>query len=369
MANTVLYDFKTGYPDLSLIPRERIDQFMHAIMLHSDALQYAGELPGTMRARTQIARLVAELYGMPTSVEEVIVTTGALSSADTTCRALTQPGDVVIVESPTFFFAVTIFQMSRVQVVGVPIRSDGIDLEALERTLKEYGSRVKLFYAIPAFHNPTGICYSVENRKALLALAERHNFTILEDVTYQPLYYGAAPPPIIRSFDTSGRVVTIASVSKLVMPALRVGWVYAAPPMIATIQRFKGDGGTSMFNTEVVSAYIESGEFGAQIEAARRFYARKHDVMAAAMDRHMPDWLNWSAPGGGYFIWASVPDGMSAASVIQAAQAHGIEIFPGAASYADVKDDSHLRLCFAYLPEPMIEAGIAAFGKVLQGQR
>ncbi|MDX2162656.1 MAG: PLP-dependent aminotransferase family protein [bacterium] len=356
----ILYDFKTGYPNLELVPRQRLHDLAALILERGHSLQYAGDLAGTMRAREQIAALIAHLYDRPVNALEVMVTTGALHSIDVTCRALTMPGDVVLVESPTFYFGVNILQMSRVEVVGVPMRETGIDLDALEAACQTYAGRVKVVYTIPSFHNPTGITATVENRQGLVQLAQRYGFTILEDATYQPLSFGAPPPPIVRAFDDGDCTVTVASVSKLLMPALRVGWIYASPAKVKVLTGFKGDGGTSMFNTEIAASFIEAGDFPAQIAAARAFYARRHHLMIAALDRHAPEWLEWSAPDGGYFIWARLPDGKSAAALHRAAVEQGIDFFRGSASYADGQDDAHVRLCFAYEQEALIEPGIAA---------
>ncbi|MFN8530464.1 MAG: PLP-dependent aminotransferase family protein [Anaerolineae bacterium] len=358
MADRRVYDLKTGYPDLSLVPRERLSQFAQAILMQGTGLQYAGDAAGTAHARAQIAQFLTGIYHLAVDPSQIIVTTGALQSIDITCRALTAPGDVVIVESPTFYYAVTVIQACRVEIVGVPMGSEGIDLNALETIVRQYGGRVKVVYTIPVFHNPTGICASVANRRGLIALAARYGFTVLEDATYQPLYFGEPPPPLIQSFDEGGHVVTVASFSKLVMPGLRVGWVLAAPENIRTIKTAKGDGGASMFTTEIVASYLESGEFADQVEFARRFYAKKHDLMVAALDRYAPQSLNWNAPGGGYFVWGELAAGLSVEKLYTLAQARGVDFFPGSASFADGNDDSHLRLCFAYLPDSDIEPAV-----------
>ena len=366
MAENNLIDLKTGYPHLSLMPREQLQQLMIDVLQSGRGFQYAGDTQGGLHTREQIAQFLTQLYSQSVDASDLIVTTGALGSIDITCRALTLPGDVVLVESPTFYYACTIIQMSHVQIIGVPMTPNGIDLNELEAMCQRYGSRVKVVYTISAFHNPTGINTSVETRHGLIALAQKYHFTILEDATYQPLYFKTPPPPIIQSLDESEHVVTVGSVSKLLMPAIRVGWIYTSPQRINRLKHYKGDGGTSLFNSEVVAAYLESGEFDAQIEHARALYAQKHDVMVQALQRHAPDWFSWRAPHGGYFIWGELPQGKSSARLHQLATENGVDFFVGAASYADGNDDSHLRLCFAYVGESEIARGIEILSECLR---
>lgn len=368
---SILYDLKTGYPDTSIVPRERLAALTTETIASGRGLQYAGEVMGAPHARAQIARLITDLYAVssPVDMEEVMVTTGALHSIDIVCRALTSPGDIVIAESPTFFYGVTTLKMSRVQVIGVPMTPTGLDTDAVEAVIQQYGDRVKLVYTIPAYHNPTGICMSVETRRRLLELAQRYGFTILEDATYQPLYYGEPPPPILKQFDDSGCVVTVASVSKILMPALRVGWIYATPDKMPAFLNAKGDGGTSLFTSDVVSAYIDSGEFPAQIERVRRFTAPRYEAMVTALDQFAPSWLKWDAPGGGYFVWGEVPPEVSIRRLHAAALRRGVDFFPGAASYADGQDDSHMRLCFAYVEADQLRGGVALLSEIMREMR
>ncbi len=358
-------DFKTGYPDLALVPRDLLLAITTDLLRENRGMQYAGDVAGSQPAREQIAAMLHELYGIPVQTNELILTTGALASIDIVCRALTSPDDVVIVESPTFYFAVTIIEACRVQIVSVPMGHDGINLSALELALRQYGSRVKVVYTIPAFHNPTGICATVENRRGLIALARQYGFTILEDATYQPLYFESPPPPLIQSLDDSGRVATVASVSKLIMPALRLGWIYAPADKIALYKRGKADGASSLLSSEIVASFAERGEFLPQVERARALYKRKHHAMVSALDRYAPAWLEWDAPNGGYFVWAKVPPHVSVKALLGRANTLGVDFFAGSASFVDGNDDSHLRLCFALMSEDEIEQGIARLSEAL----
>ncbi len=355
---SIAYDFKTGYPPADLIPRERLSAITASIIESGRGWQYGGDLQGKLPIREQVAHFLSDLSGIAVPPDQLMITNGALAGIDIACRCFTRPGDVVVVEDPTFYYVVGLLKMSRVEVVGVPLASDGIDLAALEAIADQYGERLKLVYSIPSFHNPTGI--NATNRAALARLAAERDFVVLEDATYQPLYYGAPPPPLLKTYDVSGHVVTVASVSKVLMPSLRFGWLWAQPDQVQMFKHFKGDGAPSTFTAEIVADCIRSGMFAEQVERARALYARKYDLMVAALDRHAPSWLDWSAPGGGYFIWATLPEPLNAAQLLPLAHEQGVDLFRGSDCYVNPPHDRDLRLCFAMIDDALIEPGVVA---------
>ncbi|MCC6803713.1 MAG: PLP-dependent aminotransferase family protein [Anaerolineae bacterium] len=346
---TFLYDLKTGYPSMELVPRDRLSELTAQVLGSGRGWQYGGDLRGILAIREQIARFLTETSPASVTPDHLMMTAGAIAATDLVCRAVTKPGDVVVVEDPTFYYMVGILRMSHVEVVGVPLRAEGIDLDALKSLIDRYGERLKLVYAIPSFQNPTGI--TATNRAALAEMARRHNFHVLEDSTYQLLYYGDnPPPPYLKTYDDSGRVITVGTMSKLLMPSLRLGWVWAQPEQIQAFKEFKDDAGSALV-AEVVGDYMRSGEFAEQVERARRLYARKHDRIAASLDRYAPDWLEWSAPGGGFFIWATMPEPLTATKLLPFAQQREVSFFNGRDCYANAPHDRGLRLCFAKIED------------------
>ena len=362
MTTTPVYDLKTGYPDINLVPRQRISEITAEVMRSGRGWQYGGDLQGTLATREPIAQFVSEASGVPVTTDEVMITGGALTAIDILCRSLTQPGDVVVVEDPTFYFVAQVIRMNHVEVVSVPLTADGIDLDALAALCDRYGERLKVVYAIPSFQNPTGL--TATNRAALADLARRRNFTVIEDSTYQLLYFDAPPPPYLKNYDESGHVITVGSMSKLLMPSLRSGWIWAQPHQIQEFKKFKDDAGSTL-TAEIVGDFIRSGELTGQIEHARNLYASRHHVMVAALDRYAPSWLDWSAPGGGFFIWATLPEGLTVAQVEPLAAARDVAFMAGRNCYIDPHDDRHLRLCFAKMEDDVLVEGIARLSEVL----
>jgi DNA-binding transcriptional MocR family regulator len=355
---TIIYDLKLGYPAIDVVPRQRFAEITAEVLHSGRGWQYGGDLMSILPLREQLAAFLTDASASPVTPLDIMGTGGALNAIDIVCRSLTRQGEVVVVEDPTFFFVVQVLRMSGVEVVGVPLCAEGIDLDALQSLLDRYGERLKLVYTIASFQNPTGI--TATNRAALAEMARKYNFTLLEDSTYQQLYYDSPPPPYLKLNDDSGHVVTVGSMSKLLMPSLRTGWIWGLPEQIQHFKMFKDDAGSTL-SAEIVAEFMRSGEFPGQIERARSFYARKHARVVAALERYAPSWLTWSAPGGGFFIWARLPDGLTAERLKPFAHERGVSFMAGRDSYVAPPDDQHVRLCFAMLDEDMLDPAIARF--------
>ncbi len=362
---TIQYNLKAGYPNGQLVPRQRLIEVTAEVLSAGRGWQYGGDLMGSRVLREQLAGFLSARSGAAITSNELMLSSGALTAIDILCRALTNPGDVIVVEDPTFYFVAQVLRMSHIEIVGVPLCDEGIDLDAMQKLVDQYGQRLRLLYAIPSFQNPTGITASAANRAALAEMARRNDFYVIEDSTYQMLYYEAAPPPYLKTYDDSGHIITVGSMSKLIMPALRSGWIWATPEQNQKFADWKDDAGSAL-TSEIVAAMIRTGEFDGQVEHARQLYAHKHDHVVAILDRHAPDWLDWSAPGGGFFIWARLPDGLTASMVEPLARARGVSFMPGRDCYVAPPDDQSMRLCFAMLDDAPLEQGLMLLCEALK---
>ena len=364
----IQYDLKTGFPDLNLIPRGQLSEIMMDLLQRDAPVQYAADSVGEPYAEEQIAAWLSGQTGQSVTRNNLQLTTGAIPTIDQTCRYLTKPGDIVLVEDPTFYYIISKFELYHVDVMGIPMQPDGVDLDALEALCQQHGDRISMFYAIPSYHNPTGYCYSEEKRRALVELAERYDFTVVEDTTYQLLHYGdQPPPPMIRTLaPESDHVIAVGSFSKLVMPALRFGWLWATPAQIDGLLRAK-TAVMSAFSAHVIAEMIASNTLDDQITHARTLYGDKYRLAMQALDDHAPDGFQYVRPEGGYFIWGALPEGVRAGDVLATAQQHGIDFMQGKLAFADENaPDRTLRLCFAMQPDDIVRDGITALCEVLR---
>lgn len=355
----IQYDLKTGYPNLDLIPREQLSAIAAELFTQDRPTQYVGDMRGDTWTREQVGAMLTATTRHTVDVPDLQITAGAISSIDQVCRYITKPGDIVLVENPTFYFIIHKLELSHVTVMGVPMAEDGIDLDALDAICKEYGERVTMFYAIPSFHNPTGYTYTDAKRRGLVEMAHKHNFTIVEDSTYQLLYFGdTPPPPMLREYDTaSGRVITVGSFSKMIMPSLRIGWIWATPPQVDELLPYKATA-TSVFMSQLVGRMIADGHLWGQLEHAQGLYGGKHNIMLNELAAHAPPGVRWTKPNGGYFIWMTLPDGQTATDALAKMHALGVDAAPGQRAFVNGEaPDNTLRLCFALLPDDAVAEG------------
>jgi 2-aminoadipate transaminase len=359
------YDLNLGYPDLDVVPKELLADLTREIVCSNRGLQYGGDLRGVLPVREAVSGFLAGTTGDPVQPSELMITCGSLQGIDIACRSLTRPGDVVLVESPTFFFAINLLQMSHVKLVGVPMRADGVDLDRLQVVIERHSPR--LMYTIPSYQNPTGVCATAENRQQLVALAQKHNFVLVEDTAYHFLHFGAPPPPMLKHYDQgNGHVITVGTFSKLVAPSLRQGWLWATPEQIDQFTNYKADASASTLTCELITEYLRRGDMDHQIAFLQDFYGRKCARMAKSLAEHFPEWVSWTIPDGGFFVWVTLPEYMSAKELRTAAQARGMDFMPGQGCFTEPVADRYLRLCFAYIGEDEIEAGVAILGSILR---
>jgi 2-aminoadipate transaminase len=369
------YNLSLGYPESIAMPSSTLSDLAAEIIGAGRGLQYGGDLYGPRFVRQEIAAFLRDKTQMTIEAESLVLTAGSVHGIDVVTRALTKPGDVVLVEGPTFFFVFNLFRMNQVELVSVPLCEYGIDLVELERLLKQYGSRVRILYTIPSYQNPTGICASAENRRALVMLAHQYDFTILEDTAYHFLYFDAPPPPMLNYYDgqlsgtpnqVANHVVTLGTFSKLVAPSLRQGWIWSTPENIAKFVANKSDAGASTLTSELLSEFLKRGEIDKHLVFLRDLYGRKCQRLADSMRQRLPDWVGWTQPGGGYFVWVTLPRSISATAVRMEALKQGVDFLPGQVCFPNQVEDNTIRLCFAYLDEALLEPGVAILGDILR---
>lgn len=359
-----ILDLGWGHPDPAVLPVAALQRATAAVLARygADALAYGAERgPGPLIAWI-CARLAHTDVRAPDPTD-VVITAGASHALDLLCTICTSPGDTALVESPTYHLAVRILRDHPLNLVVVPSDASGIDVDALEMLLARMArrsQRARLLYFVPTHHNPTGVCLSLERRKALAALAAQYGVLLVEDDVYRELSYDDPAPPSVWSMAPPGTVARIGSFSKSLAPGLRLGYLTADSSLA---QRLIGSGlldsggGLNPFVALTVAEVCESGDFDATVAHLRSTYRARRDALAGGLREHLPPECRFAVPGGGFFQWVELPEGVDAGELLPRAEQTGVSYLPGSRFYLDAPHRNTLRLAFSlYAPHHLVEA-------------
>lgn len=334
------------------------------------AMQYGGG--PALSGLTEYLKARMQSQGLLEYPTDLLVTAGSGQAIDIALRLFLTPTDWIAVEGPTFMGAHFIIANFTRNVLTVPMDADGCDVDQFEALLagrRRSGEPLpKLFYTIPTFQNPTGVTMTLERRQRLMRLAEEYDFLIIEDDAYGSLGFDAAPPPTLRSMDEGGRVLYISTLSKLLGPGVRVGWVVAHPSLISKMARLKSDG-THPFSHSACYEYLQGIDLEARIRWLRQEYHQRCEAMLGALERYMPPGCTWSAPGGGFFLWVTLPEGIDTTALLEQANEAGVTYIPGQAFYVDGAGSNSLRLSFSFPAPAEIDRGIRILGDLVKTAR
>jgi 2-aminoadipate transaminase len=290
---------------------------------------------------------------------------------------LIDPGDVILVELPTYVGALTAFRNVQAALIGVPQEEDGIELTALDATLERLrseGRRVKFLYVVPNFQNPTGLLIGLEKRRRLLEWAERQDLLIVEDDPYRELYFedtaGEADVRPIKADDRNGRVIYLSTFSKTLAPGYRVAWISAPPPLAGKLEMAKQaeDLLTGSLDQRMIFEACRRGVLERQLPILRDHYARKRDVMEQALRREMGGMATWPKPKGGFFLWLTLPRTIDAERMVTRAIEHGVIYVAGEAFYVNGEGQHTMRLSFSAPTHERIEVGVSRLARALRAE-
>ncbi|NWF65432.1 MAG: PLP-dependent aminotransferase family protein [Chloroflexi bacterium] len=360
-------NFASGISDARQFPVEEFRKVIQSVMRRDqiDALEY-GERRGYAPLREGIARILAS-QGLQTHPENILITAGSQQAIFLASQVLLKPNDIVLVEDPTYSAALDLFRTLGFQIVGIPVDSQGMQVEKLETLLQQY--HPKLIYTIPNFHNPTGTCLSSARRRELILLAGKYNVPILEDDFVGDLRYEGHTQPSLKSLDPGGQVVYISTFSKMLMPGLRVGFIVADGPVYDSLLNFKrlSDLATSTLIQRSLDAYMTVGRYQTYLHRSNQIFRARRDAMVNAIKKYLPRSVNYEVPKGGLFIWLQVPKSISANELLPIACKEGVAFSPGNAFFIDgISGEDWIRLNFASQPVEDIEEGIKRLGAALK---
>jgi 2-aminoadipate transaminase len=357
--------FAGGFPDPETFPRERVaalsQEFAAAGELH--AFQYA-PTRGLASALETFAVRLERLQGRRPAEDELVITSGAIEALELVGKSFLDPGDVVVVEAPTYLGSIQSFRSFEATLVGVPLDDHGLDVEDLERRLAE-GLRPKLVYTIPDHQNPAGVSLVSERRAPLVELARRYGFLVVEDVAYRELDFEGESLPSLWSL-APDVVVQTGTTSKTFCPGVRLGWAVGPAEVVSRLVAAKqltdqcaGALGQRLFEESERRGWIDE-----QLTRSRALYRRTGERMLAALERSMPETARWTTPRGGFFSWLTLP-GVDASGLAARAVEQGVAAVPGMLFFPDRRGADSLRLSFSLVDEGKIDEGIARLASLL----
>jgi len=372
-----IISFAGGFPDSAMFDVEGIKEAVNAALTEEPGatLQY-GATEGYNPLREQLAAFMQAKGAKDVTPEQLIVTTGSQQALDLLGKTMISPGDKVIVEGPTFLATIQCFRLYGAEVISAPIDAGGVQTDKLEQLIAEH--KPKFVYLIPTFGNPSGAMLSAERRKKVLEMAVKYQTLVVEDDPYGDLFFGEPPPPSLLAMSASvpGSRELLAhcgSLSKVLSPGLRVGWMIAPPALLANATMCKqfSDAHTSTFAQATAAQYLKAGRMPATLAHVRKVYAERALAMCNALRKELGDAIEFVQPQGGLFVWArltgaggKVKDG---AELAKRAIEKGVAFVPGAPFYANNPDLSTLRLSFATADVGKIEEGVGRLGTALLG--
>ena len=360
-----IYSFAGGYPSAETFPLEDIRRTMSEVIdkYGSKAFQY-----GATQGVPELRQAVAKRYGVP--VERVQITSSSQQGIDVCTRVLVNPGDVILTSSPSYLGALQSFRSYRADIRGVAHISD---LEAFKEAYEEViaqvkaeGKVVKFLYMIPDFQNPSGESLTLEERRMLVGLAQKHDFLIVEDSPYRELRYEGEHVPVMYSIDPD-RVIHLGSFSKIFAPGFRLCWAIAHPEILYKIYVCKQslDLCPPIFDQYVAAEFLESGRLDENLVRSIALYKGKRDLLLGLLERHMPDGVRWTRPEGGLFLFLTLPEGFEAVKFYDKALDAGVAYVAGEFFHPDGNGKNTMRLNFSFMSEDRIAEGVKLLAELL----
>lgn len=356
-----------GQPSADLLPVGLLKTASDAFFAEAQPLDLNyGELMGDHRFRQSLAGLLSREYGAQADADTLVVTAGNSQALGFICERFTRNGDVVLVEEPTYFLAHQIFRDYGLQIVGIPMNEQGMDIDFLQRALKTH--QPALLYTIPSFHNPGGQTLSAERRQRIVELSRQHGFVIAADEVYQMLYYADPPPAAFGTMIDQAAIVSMGSFSKILAPGLRLGWLQAAGETLEQIKHsgvMNSGGSFNHLASHLARKAIDLGLQEDHIRFLRQAYGSRLRAMDAALQQHLGELATWQVPDGGYFFWVKLPDSFDCSELKIRAREYKTGFQAGAVFSCNGELRNYLRLSFAHYNETEISQGIERLAQLL----
>lgn len=361
-----IISFAGGLPNPVSFPMEKLQESTNRVIekYGSKVFQYS-QTAGLVQLREYIANHLNTTQGMNVTAEEIIITTGSQQALDLIGKVLINPGDTVVLEEPGYLGAIQAFSQYRPNMKAVVMEEDGMDMELLQELLEE--NEAKFIYVVPNFQNPSGLTYSREKREKLLALAREYKVILVEDDPYGDLKFDGKPYGYVSKNKIEGSIL-LGTFSKTVTPGMRIGYMVIRDPKLRlciNTAKEAADLHSNIFAQYILWDYLEHNDLSQHITKIRKLYKAQCDAMIGAMEKNFPASVKFTRPEGGMFIWATLPENISAMDLFEKASKKGVVFVPGNPFYVDGRIANTMRLNYTNSDEAVITKGIRLIGEII----
>ncbi len=354
--------------DPGLLPNRFLEREIHQILSDNPRLlsQY-GEIQGDIHLRKAMDEYLKRV-GVPSTPENILVTSGSQQGIDLVARTFVGPGDVVVMEAPTYPGAIDVFRGRGAIILTVPVDKDGMRVDILQNLCDKH--KPKIIYTIPTFHNPTGAVMTSKRRRQILEIAQSIQCLIIEDDPWGEIYFDKKPPAPIKSIDHNGHVIYLKGLSKTLAPGCRIGILAASGTVFNRLLAAKAnsDLGSPLLTQKSVLPFINSKQMMDHYKKLRTALRIRRDLVLELLSQQMPDGVSWGIPEGGLNVWISLPSWLDSNLVLIEAKKQQLTFLPGSACYPVEQENHHLRLSYSYMNEHLLQQGITTLCNILHSQ-
>ncbi len=366
-----------GIPDPRTFPREELADIARRMIIEygDQALQYS-ETKGILEVREMLSHFLFEFRGISVDAENILITTGSQQALDLIARALLDPGDIVITENPSYLAALGAFKIRGAKLVGIKIDKMGMDTYALEETVKKLkaeGKKIKFIYTIPVGHNPAGTTMPTDRKRHLIEIANKYDLLVIEDDPYSYFVYDeTVDVSPLKAYDSEDRVIYLSTVSKILAPGLRIGWIVSPSELTRRLELVKQymDLHSPTLNQFIVAEAIRIGLVKDHAHKLAPFYREKRDAMLKAIKEYFPDNVWYTEPVGGFFVFVYVlKKGFDTSRLLRKAiEKYKVAYVPGKSFHTDGTGENSMRLSFSYPPPDVIVEGIKRIAELIKNE-
>jgi DNA-binding transcriptional MocR family regulator len=363
----IRFNFSEAVINPRLLPSDYLAEQVNQLLLDNPkTISSYSSVQGEIDVRESIQSYICRNEKFSSTISTMIITSGVQQGIDIIAKTFIGPGDIVITEEVTYFHALEVFANRGAKIISAPIDEDGIKIDELATLCSKYSP--KLIYIIPTFHNPTGITLSLVRRIQLLDLAKKYKFLIIEDDSWNDIYFDdVVPPPAIKSLDQESYVIYLKGFSKYLSPGCRVGVILSNKttyPHLLASKTFT-DLGSPILTQKAASSFLNSTRMNDHLIKLRTALELRRNQFISLLEEHLPKNVQWNEPIGGLNIWITLPKGTDTDQLLEESLNSGISFFPGSLCCVDEKKSRHLRISFSYIDTLDINDGVIKLCKVI----